>query len=232
MYVTVSSALKVVSIAFFHGQIPSRSCHIRRPLQDTVILGRPLRLSFPLSPPPPHVAFSPGQLTSLLASPAHVAYLLAMRSTKGGSHIVPNLVSISIKPFEDFGYSSIDCALHMLSQSSLKDISLTVWLYFWPRFGRWLKKFSEAEDDDITHDYWALLHCVRRLHIQSLYSNPIGRGELTLIPRWLSKLPSVEQVTFGTPCFAWMGYDERKMLEAEIMSMCPQLNEISVYSRM
>ena len=191
--------------------------------------GRPwvsrIHLSYPLSPPPPHIAFNHGHLTSLLAPPEHVAYLLVMRSKKGGSHILPHLTSINIKPSHGFVSEVFDCALETLSHSLLKDVSLTLWIHVFSWFKVWLMELLER---DPTRDYWSSLHCVKRLHIESLFGLPIHPDCPRLIPPWLAKLPSVEQVTFSTPCFARMGLDERKMLEAEIMLLCPQMHEISV----
>jgi hypothetical protein len=163
------------------------------------------------------------QLVALSGTPNHVIYLLGARSLDG-LHVLPNLTSISIESFGDMRIGPIDCALDAISQSELKCINLTLRIYMGEsNFINWLQNVVEPIGNDMRH-YWKSLYCVKILHIQAI--NDVAIGAIQFIPHWLAKFPAVEKVALSAPWFEWMGIAERNTLEAEIMALCPHLEEI------
>jgi hypothetical protein len=164
-------------------------------------------------------------IVMLSATPNHVTYLLSTRS-RAGSHILPNLSSITIESFHDMRFDPIDCALNAISHSELKDITLMLRIHMVGlSFTDWLKDIAEpVENDPLTHSYWESLHCVKSLHIHAVHD--VVPRAVQLIPSWIAKFPAVQEVLLRAPYFEWMGDSQRNVFRAEIMARCPYVQEI------
>lgn len=186
------------------------------------------------------------RLAVLQTTPELLTHLLLCR----GRTMFPTLEAITIEPFipsrdgwfpahsisTDSGFGDLDDALSALSEAcgNKHGIFLTLRLYTQdPDFLPWLKNIvTSGMDDGQRPDkqrrvaYWASMHCVQKLHIQTLHGVPFEDTAADMIPRWISMLTSLRDVSFSGVCLKWMTAAVRQDFEIQIMESCPGVRAV------